>query len=97
MPDGGRVVRVAVLHGLDGGGADVFGRREVGFAEAEVEDVDALGLHLLGLGAGGEGGGRLHGGGHLRDRYHDSSSWVVRGSATIRISHLSFEAIGRRR
>ena len=50
--------------------ADVFRRGEVGFAETEVENGDAFGLHLLGLGTGGERRGRLHGGGHFRDGYH---------------------------
>src|SRR5437763_13816396 len=48
---GGGVARVAGLGGAGGGGADVLGGGEVRLAEAEVEDVDALGLHLLGLGA----------------------------------------------
>src|SRR5262249_19364206 len=50
--------------------ANVVGSGKVGLAEAEVEDGDAFRLHLLGLGPRGQRGGRLHGGGHLRDRDH---------------------------
>ena len=42
-------MRVALEHGLDGGVADVLGRVEVRFAEAEVEDVVAFRLQLPGL------------------------------------------------
>ena len=49
---GGGVAGVAVLHGLDGGGADVLGGGEVGLAEAEVKDGDPLGPQLPGQGPG---------------------------------------------
>src|SRR5205823_2535545 len=83
---GGRVMGVAVLHRFHGGGANVFGRGEVRLAEAKVENGLALRLHLLGFDGGGHGGGRLHGGGQLRDRYHDGSS------STSAIRRPSFRA-----
>ena len=46
-----------VADGLDPGLLDVLGRREIRLADAEVDDVDALGLHGLGLGRDLQGGG----------------------------------------
>ena len=48
---------VAVADGADTGLADVLGRPEVGLARAETDDVHALGLEGLGLGADGQGHG----------------------------------------
>src|SRR5262249_1786705 len=46
------------------------GCEEVRLTQAEVVDVHALSLELTRLGAGGQGGGGLYGGCHLRDRNH---------------------------
>src|SRR5262249_44024235 len=53
---------------------------EVGLAQAEVEDVDPLGLQLPGLGARGQGGRGLHGGRHFRDREHTLAPSPGRGA-----------------
>jgi hypothetical protein len=42
-----RVVRAAVLEGLDGGLADGLRRIEVGLADFEVDDVASVALHGL--------------------------------------------------
>ena len=51
-----RVAGEAVLDGLDGGGLDVFRGVEIRLAGAEIDDIDAGGLHGLGLGGNGQGG-----------------------------------------
>jgi hypothetical protein len=58
---------LAFAHRFGGGVTDVGGRVEVGLAETEVEHGLAVGLQLPRLGAGRQGCGRLHGGGHFRD------------------------------
>ena len=92
MPDAGRVAGMAVFHGFDRGGADMLRRGEIRFAEAEVEDLNALGLKLLGASAGGERGGRLHGGGHLRDGYHNTVPSAVCHGCGQRGTHPTADA-----
>ncbi len=67
---GDGVVRVAGVHGGDGGLADVLGRGEVGLADAEVVDGLAGGGQLLGLGGHGQRGGRLECLNETRNRGH---------------------------
>ena len=50
---GRRVMGVAVLHGLEGGTANVLGGREIGLPQTEIEDRNPLGFQLAGLGRGG--------------------------------------------
>jgi len=50
-------MRVASIHGVFGGLADMGGRGEVGFSQSEFQNADSLGLQFLRLGGGGNGGG----------------------------------------
>ena len=52
---GGGVFGEAGGQRLGGGVLDVLGRVEVRFAGAEADDVQAVGLHLLGLRVNGQG------------------------------------------
>ncbi len=53
--DGGRVAVMAVAQGLDRGLDDVGRRREIRLADAEVDDIAALGRKLGGARKHGEG------------------------------------------
>src|SRR5205814_10114247 len=66
----GCVVRLAAECCLLGRLADVPGRIEVRFAQAEVEDLDARRPELTGLGSRGYRGRRLNGRGQLRNADH---------------------------
>ena len=59
---GGRVAVMAVAQRLAGRFHDMLGRLEVGLADAEIDDVLALGLQGLGAGEHLEGGSRCPGG-----------------------------------
>ena len=52
-------------HGLDRRGADMLRRREVGFAERELQNVNAFGPQFASFGGGGNRGGR----GKLIDKF----------------------------
>jgi hypothetical protein len=56
----GRVFREAVPYGLDGRFLDVVRRVEIGLSDPEVDDVEPLRLHLLGLGVHGQRRRRFH-------------------------------------
>src|SRR5262249_40072323 len=58
-----RVVRMAVLHGFEGGPANVFGREEIRLAQTEIEYLDPFGLQLPCLRSRGQSGRRLDAGG----------------------------------
>ena len=49
-PAGGRVLGEVGIDGGDGGLLDVVGRREVGLARAEIDDVDAFAAKPVGIG-----------------------------------------------
>jgi hypothetical protein len=49
-PGGRRVLGEVVRDGVDAGRLDVFGRREVGFAGAEIDDIDTLAAEAIGFG-----------------------------------------------
>src|SRR5205823_362463 len=63
---GGSVLCMAFLHRLDRGGADVFRRGEVRFAEGEVVNGLALAPQLACESCGSERSRRLHGARHAR-------------------------------
>ncbi len=56
----GRIVRKIVFDGRHTGLLDNVGRIEIGFAHAQVDDIDALSLHLLASLAHGQRGGSRH-------------------------------------
>ena len=51
----GRIVRVVAVDGVDTGLLGRFGRVEVGFADAQADDVDALGFQFTTLVGHGQG------------------------------------------
>ena len=57
----------ALVKRLGAGVLDVLGRVEIRFARAEADDVQPLGLHLLGLGINGQGERGRERGGACRD------------------------------
>ncbi len=74
----------AVAHRLFGGFENVLGRREVGLADAEIDDGMALGLQRIGAVQHGEGGLFFDGGDsgiyvehHVTSSMAGSSRWLT--------------------
>ncbi len=79
-----RVFREIVPDGLDPGVLDVLRRREIRLADAQVDDVEALGLHGLGLGRDLERGG----GADSLDFFRNHASPASTGDGAVTSSRL---------